>query len=240
MIKCTIRIPLLFRLILLVLLTQMSKVAICQETGNKSDQVYSFDPLLYNGKVYYFFPRPGTIGTQYLLDSFDPQGSLTVRGVTYSDLTLNYDIYNQKLVLKYKNPIGSLNFIEISFAWLEKFEIGGKQFEILATVDTTKQIYQVIGTGQSRILFFLSKKLRIENLTESSDHFFARTQKEMYVFDVNKRVKYNNNRSFVRAFNQALHDPISKYIRKHKLKVQKANDMQMNELINYCNTLTGT
>ena len=41
---------------------------------------------------------------------------------------LNYDIYNQQLILKYKNNIGAANLIIISDAWLESFSFKGHKF----------------------------------------------------------------------------------------------------------------
>ena len=120
----------LLPLFLLLLLTAVSSInAFAQASSVNHDPVYGFDHLLYNGKVYSFYPLPGTGGTQYLFDTFDSLGSITVRGVTYTNISLNYDIYNQLLILKYKNAFGSQSMIEISYAWLEKAIIWGINFE---------------------------------------------------------------------------------------------------------------
>jgi len=214
--------------------------AFSQSSLKNPDLVYGFDPLLYNGKVYAYYTMPGTEGTQYLFDTFDTMGSLTVRGVTFARITLNFDICNQQLIMKYKSTIGASSLIEISKAWLEKFEIDGRHFEIIATSDTTKEIYQVLGAGPSKIMYYQTKKLLLNTLIASKNYFFSHIQKGMYVFNGKQRIKYKNNRSFVAAFNPAQQDMIRKYIRKHKLIVQKVSDLQMTDLINYCNTLTGT
>ena len=221
-------------------MTLGSAKAYAQASDNNPDQVYGYDPLLYNGMVYYYYSTPGTGGTQYLFDAFDQQGSVTVRGVTYTNQELNLDVFNQKLILKYKNTVGSTNLIEISFAWLESFEIKGRHFELVATADTTKEIFQVLGEGPSKVLYYQSKKLLIQSFIESTSHAFSQVQKAMYVFNGHEKIRYKNNRSFVNAFSPDQHDMIRKYIRKHNLTVQKAKDPEMTELINYCNTLTGS
>ena len=210
-----------------------------QVTEKNPDQVYGYDPLLYNGMAYYYYAPPHTTGTQYLFTQFDTDGTITLRGITYSHLALNFDIFNQQLVLKYTNSIGSPALIQISFAWLETFEIEGLHFEIIASADSTKEIYQVLGTGSSKILYSQNKKLLIENF-KSTDRYFSRIQRLMYVYNGTGKIKYKNNRTFVAAFAAAQRDLIRKYIRKHNLMVQKATDQQMTELINYCNTLSGT
>ena len=211
-----------------------------QEQNDTHERVYGYDPLLYNGRVYYFYPQPGTGGTQYLLDAFDTHGTITLRGVTYTNLTINYDIYNQLLVLKYKNAIGSASLIEISEAWLEKFDLEGRHFEILTGNDTTKRIYQVVGKGNDKILYFREKQMLLHNLEVSGLYYFSKVIKEMYVLSGKRLVKFSNNRSFIAAFSPSEKELIKKYLRKNNLNVKKANDFKMNELINYCNTLGGS
>ena len=230
----------LSRIFLILAIALGSVKAFAQASENNPDQVYGYDPLLYNGMVYYYYAVPGTGGTQYLFDTFDTQGSVTVRGVTYTNRALNFDIYNQKLILKYQNIVGSTNLIEISFAWLENFEIGGRHFELVASADTTKEIYQVIGSGPAKVMYYQSKKLLIQSFIESTSHAYSQVQRVMYVFNGHEKIRYKNNRSFVAAFIPAQHDMIKKYLRKHNLIVQKAKDSEMTELINYCNTLTGS
>lgn len=210
-----------------------------QVTEKNPDQVYGYDPLLYNGLAYYYYAPPNTTGSQYLFTNFDTKGTITLRGITYTNLALNYDIFNQQLVLKYTNSIGSPALIQVSFAWLETFEIEGLHFEIIASADSTKEIYQVLGAGSSKILYSQNKKLLIENF-KSTDRYFSRIQRLMYVYNGAGKIKYKNNRTFVAAFAPTQRDLIRKYIRKHNLMVQKATDQQMTELINYCNTLSGT
>ena len=142
--------------------------------------------------------------------------------------------------MKYKNAVGSTNLIEVSFAWLESFEIEGRHFELVATADTTQEIYQVLGAGPAKVMYYQSKKLLIQSLIESTSHTYSQTQKVMYVFNGHEKIRYKNNRSFVAAFNPVQRDMIRKYIRKHNLTVQKAKDSEITELINYCNSLTGS
>ena len=213
--------------------------AFAQVKVDNQDRIYGYDPLLYNGRVYAFFPKPGTAGTPYIFSDFDTQGSVTVRGVTYTNLNLNYDLYNQQLILNYKTILGSSSFIELSLAWLETFEIKALHFEIVTNTDTSKRIFQVLGSGPYQIRYSLFKALLPDSRTASRNYFFTNTEKEMFVFSGNKMTKYKNNRSFTAAFSPTQQDAIRKFIRKSKIKVKKASDFKMTELINYCNTLSG-
>jgi hypothetical protein len=227
-------------LLLLPILVFTSVIVFAQATTYNPDKVYGYDPLLYNGRIYAFFPPAGTGGTQYLYDKFDTTGSITLRGITYSNLALNYDIYNQQLILKYKNALGTSDLIQISAAWLEKFEVGGRQFKFETITDTTRRIYQVIGIGASKVLYNYKKELLLDTRLGSIDHYFPDAIREMYVTTDGRMAKFKNNRSFVTAFSQPMQSPIKKYLRKNKIKVKKVKDNVMTELINFCNTLNGS
>lgn len=212
--------------------------AFAQVKVDNQDLIYGYDPLLYNGRVYAYFPKPGTAGTPYIFQDFDTKGSVTLRGVTYTNLSLNYDLYNQQLILNYKTVLGSPSLIELSLAWLETFEIKDLHFEIVTKSDTSRQIFQVLGSGSYQIRYLLFKALLPDSRTASRNYFFTETEKERFVLSGNKMTKYKNNRSFIAAFSPTQQDAIRKFIRKNKIKVKKASDFKMTELINYCNTLS--
>lgn len=227
------------RQILILLLAFSSLICFAQVSEENHDRLYGYDPLLYNGRIYTFFPEPGTEGTQFLYTDFDANGIVTLRGISYRDVTINYDVYNQQLVLKYVNAIGSGSEIEISEAWLESFELHGSHFEILSTVDTTKRIYQVIGNGKAKIAYYRLKELPLDTRTSSRNRYFTDPIIVRYVMIGDKMDKFKNNRSFVDIFNPSLQDLIKKYLKRNKIKVKKANDPEVTGLINYCNTLIG-
>jgi len=208
-----------------------------QVPHSDSDRIFGFDPLLYNGRVYSFFVQPGTEGTQFIDAEFDTKGNTTIRGTTYKDLVLNYDIYNQQLILKYTNALGSTSLIELSKAWLEMFEINGRHFEIITESDTSKRICQVIGNGRYSVRYYFYKELLPDTRSSSRKYVFSVSEKEMFIYSGVKMERYKNNRSFVSLFNAEQQEKIKKILRQQKIKVKKANDYKISELITYCNTL---
>jgi hypothetical protein len=223
-------------LLLVTAIVLNSFVVFAQKTVSQ-DPIYGFDPLLYNGVTYSFFPKPGTGGSQYLFKEFDANGSISLRGITFEGLILNYDVFNQQLVLKYTNSSGATNLIAISAAWLEGFELNGSHFETFAKADTNKSIFQVLGFGHDKILFYFGKELLLDSFKSNSNHYFSEARKNMFVFTGEKMTGFNSNRGFIRCFDSKKNDEIKKYLRKNKVQVKKASDRQMVELINYCNTL---
>lgn len=219
----------------------LSSVLVFAQTATENDdQVYGNDPLLYNGRTYVFNTPPGTGGSQFLFETYDTQGAIQLRNTLFTNVTLNYDVYNQRVVLKYKDAISSTSFIEISAAWLQSFELYGSHYEYIPGTDTSKRIYQVLGDGDKKIMFYHRKDLLIDTRTSMRNHYFSGAVKEMYVKKGKSLTRYKNNKSFVKVFDQSSQAGIKKYIRKNKIRVKKANDQVMTELINYCNTLIGS
>lgn len=225
-------------IILLVLIMETFSVK-AQTPAQNHDQVYGYDPLLYNGLVYRFFVLPQTKGTQYLFDAFDSQGTVTVRGITYTNVSLNYDICNQKLIMKYKNEIGASMLIQISYAWLEKASLGGSNFEVVIVADSSKRLYQVIGNGNVKIMYYLSKEFLLDNTKSTNSQYFSDSRKEMFVAKDGQLKGFRNNGAFIRIFSHGQQSSIKGYIRNHNINVKKAGDRAMNDLMNYCNTLSG-
>jgi hypothetical protein len=210
---------------------------VAQQSGNSIDEFYGSDPLLYNGKFYTFRPPLDTRGHQYFKDLKFETGSVKIRGITYSDLLLNYDIYNQQLILKYKFSSGAINLIIISDAWLEKFGFGEYNFEIVSTPGNPKQIFQVLGTGAYRILYSWNINLHLDNTYGAKNFAFTGIKREMNIFTGNQILKYSNNKSFYTLFDPEKRTSVKEYLRKNKINVKKATDQTMAELIDFCNTL---
>jgi hypothetical protein len=203
-------------------------------TGN--DDVYGFDPRLYNGRYYTFFSPLNARGNQYLNDRQFESGTVTLRGVTYVDLLLNYDIYNQQLLLKYAEDPGITKVIIFSDAWLEKFSIKDRNFRIFQVSDNEKRIYQEIGTDQTRILYFWRKYMQIDNIVGGTIMTFSKPSREMNLLTERKIVRYRNNRSFINLFESKNKENLREYFRNHRINVKKASDKIMEGLVNYCNT----
>jgi hypothetical protein len=211
--------------------------AVAQQTNNITDPVYGTDPLLINGKYYTFLLPSNTDGNQYFTGLQFEAGSATIRGVTYTGLLLNYDIYNQQLILNYKNNIGAGNLLTLSDAWLEKFSFRGYDFELISTQDSLKKIFQVLGTGQNRILYYWTKDLALDSFHGARNHTFSSAKREMNILSGTQIFKYLNNKGFISAFEPGERTVIKEYLQRNHVKVKKAPDLTMTEVINYCNSI---
>lgn len=211
---------------------------VAQQPALTVDEVFGSDPLLYNGRYYTFYTPFNTGGNQYHTGTQFEIGSATIRGVKYSDLLLNFDIYNQEVILKYKLRTGATNLIIVSDAWVEAFSLNNIDFEIVTTTDTVKKIFQVIGNGPDRILYYWRKSLNLDSFYGASNYTFSEAKREMYILIDNKILKYTNNKSFYKLFDTEKRVNVKDFMRNNNIRVKKAPDQSMRELIDYCNTLS--
>lgn len=197
------------------------------------NRVYGLDPVLYNGIIYASVYPKNVKGDQYFSSINYVRGEATIRGIKYKNLDLNYDIYKQELLLKYLNPNNSYNIIMISKAWLEGFSIGNVNFEFYSTPEIPRRIYQVLGVYSIRLLYYNKKVLQLNNAAGSTSFYFLPV-KELFVLMDNSILKFHNNRSFIHLFAPEKQPIIKKYLRKNRIKVSRATDNVMEELINFC------
>ena len=207
-----------------------------QDSFQLFDRVYGMDPLLFNGKKYsYFLPR-GTGGNQFLFSTEFLKGDIVIRGKGVYGVDLNYDIYNQKLLLQYLDENGASQIIEISWVWLDRFSLGTKEFKYFF-FDGEARMYQIMGEGPYHVLFSWRKNLKLTNSVGNSFYAFSGPVKTMFVLVDGKPHKFSSNRSFTRNFNPEFKDEIRNYIHDNGINLKKSPDQAVTDLINYIGKL---
>jgi hypothetical protein len=194
----------------------------------------TLDPTIINGKQYVFNVFH-VEGHQFLENDNFINGTLTIKGETYENLELRYDIYNQELTLRFTNQFESQKIIVVSDAWLTSFTMGDKKFELTADESGVKRIYQTLGKGNTRVIYTWKKDLRLN--TSNGLYSFTRPFRNSYILIDDFKHQYHTNRGFAKAFGKDISPIVKKYLRQNRIKVAKADDIVIEELINYCNSI---
>jgi len=224
------------RLLLVIILIFFAAKLFAQDTFLEIDRVYGPDPWLYNGKKYIYFLPPGTYGNQFLISPDYFTGEVTLRGKRFEGVSLNYDIFNQKLLLQYADESGALIIIEVSDAWIENFRLGTMFFQYLS-FDEGPQFYQVLGDDPLMILYFWRKEFKLDAYSGSSNFAFSPPIRSSFVLIGDKLQPFRNKRGLITLFEPGKKQEIRNYIRQNRIKVKKASDQVMTELINYIGNL---
>lgn len=228
----------LFKILILTFFIFSEPVLKAQETVINAGYISDSDPLLYNGKQYTFFVPSNTGGDQFFSGPEYVTGSVTIRGVKYDYVRLNYDIYNQQVILQYVNKMGAKNQIILSDAWLESFSMNGADFELIQTQDSIRKIFQVVGTGNYCILYRWRKDLVMDGFVGARNHTFSLPQKEMSLLSESGRRIFTNKRSFCALFDGNYKEKVLEYIRHNRINVKRASDVTINELVTFLNSLS--
>ena len=145
-----------------ILILSLPLLLLSQDTLDIKEGPYGKDPLLFNGRIYTYYLPANTGGNQYLLGDVFSIGGADIRGVHFTGLELNYDIYNQEVLLKSTDQSGGTRIIELSKAWLEGFSMDNRRFELIPDKDNAPVIYQVSGKGPYRFLYRWTKLLDLD------------------------------------------------------------------------------
>lgn len=205
---------------------------ISQNTVRELDRRYGPDQALYNGKIYSYTPLPGTKGSQYLISPDFVDGSISIRGKCYRDIALNYDIFNQQLLLKFRDERGVVNTIEVSKAWLSGFSLGSMNFEYLR-LENDPQFYQVLGEGEVRVVYHWRKNTDLESTVGTSVYYFTSPIKESFVLMDGQLKQFKSKRGLLKLFQPGERAGIKSYLRTNKIRVKKASDKAMADLITH-------
>lgn len=203
-----------------------------QETFREPEEVFGPDPLLYNGKKYSYFMPSSATGHQFLFSPDFSMGQVSIRQKTFKNLWLNYDVYNQELLLKYEDKMGTPQIIELSKAWLESFQLEGRQFLCLGPPEE-KRFYQVCGDREAVFLFYWKKEFGIEHGTGPVNYAFGPASRDLFLMIGEDIRPFRSKRSLLKGFDPVRREEIKAFIRKNRLHIKTATPNEMTALANF-------
>ncbi|MFO7827224.1 MAG: hypothetical protein R6V23_01275 [Bacteroidales bacterium] len=226
-----------YRLIGFLLLQLIFFQNFTTHSQEKLDSVYGLNPILYNGQIYSYAIHPSVKGNQYLINKGFISGNLTINKKTFSGLHLNYDIYNQEILLKFVLNHKTL-IIKLCKEKITEFSLADKTFNLIKEPESNeKTIYQVFGEDKYKVLYHWEKELHLSNISGRTSYVFTKPQKTMYLQFNNQKVRFKNNRHFLSRFNKSNKSEIKKYLKVNGLNIKRISDKDLIVLINFCNTL---
>lgn len=208
---------------------------IAQDRGHAFD--ISADPVLINGKLYVFHMPYGTEGNQFLSGNNFMEGSLMIKGINYTGLKLNYDVYNQQVILSHEMSIGAINHLIVPDGWLQGFSLDGKNFRLIAAGNGTKKIFQVIGADSVQVLYGWKKTLGLSHVHGATNHVFSKPVRTAFLYMNGMLHQYRNNRSFYSLFESGNREKLKDYMKRNRINVRKADDNLMTSLVAFCNSI---
>ena len=191
------------------------------------DRAYGQDQELVNGKQYYDH-HPRSLGNPYLLEGFVHQGSVNIRGVTYFNVWLRYDIYNQQVEVEYTTLGGADNQVVLVNDRLKEFRIGQYVFRNLNFQGEEKRIYQVIGS-ERLICYIIWEKKLIPRVGDARYTEQFTPPKREYRLELDGQIhEFQSKRDFVKLFPEVHKKAIKRLVRQNNMQFRIASPEQLN------------
>ncbi len=200
------------------------------------ERLYGSDANLVNGEKY-FYPYSKSDGDPFFF-SEPREVVIRVHGKEFAGQRIRYDIFNQQVVLDVKDIYGGITSLVLRNEWVETFRFESQLFSRMEGPDGKEAYYQVVVEGPVSCVYFWSKDYLLNLNSGVQSYYFTQPLKESFLVIGQVFYPYRSNGSFVKAFERENQKTIKQFMRQSKIKVQKAPDWQMRQLIEYCNSLT--
>ncbi len=196
------------------------------------------DDKLYNGRYYTYFVSPDVSGNQFLKTKKYEEGSVFLQGHEYSNLQLNYDVYNQEVVMKFKTTEGVKRLISLSFAYLDSFRLYNGLFWVKHYANNDVKIFKVLHEGDFSFNIHYTKNLELESAIGDVNYYFTKLRKHIF-FRTRQGALINaqTKRKFLKIFNKKQAGQIRHFLRLQKIKYSKMNEAEYISLLHYLNQI---
>ncbi len=212
--------------------TSGSQEAQYTEIYRQTEALVGVNPLLRNG-VYYEDFYFNAEGHPFFTDEGYLAGSVTYRGQSYEDVKLRYDIFSHQLLILHDDGKEIFeNYLSVEF--ITEFTIAGARFKKLLAGDEQEGFYQLVA-GDERLLccYHWIKSRSEDHEGNYMKYVFGEQRARRYLLMEGELKRYRNNRSFLKALPDGVRSSTRSYLRDHKLKVKKADDGRMQELLSF-------
>ncbi len=199
------------------------------------NQLYGTDYNLINGTRYVNL-YPTAEGHPFLGEDDFYRGNIVINNISYSNVEIKYDICNQKIILQYPYFSGNKDKIVLNEEFIEEFETYGRLFRKYLFPETGSRFYQVVSEGNIYCLYRWKKDLLKGSSTQSFYKYSPEKHFSYLVID-NELCSFNGRKSFLELFPGEYHKEILLFLRSNKIWLRDASDMQMRQLMDFCNKL---
>ena len=182
---------------------------------------------LEQGIAYSYF-YPSIKGHQYLFRPSYTTGSMTYEGVTYGDILLNYDIYND-LVLTTLVQNGLTVNIIVDRTRIDRFQIGSDNFVHIKEPQGVllPGIYKLAFDSKQAQLYVRVKKNVVANNQPGMLRKFA-ARKSLYLTVAGVAYRIDNKRQILEVFSS--NQDVAGYIKNNKLKFTTEEQIESSTL----------
>ncbi len=209
------------------------------------ENYYGENDLLINGNIY-IPTNPKISGHQFYLNNEYLRGKVFIKGQTFDNLLLKYDIVHDDIILLHKNKTGSRIEIILSNKLIDSFYLSAKNSNfyyehfintnLIRNNDFSNKYLKSINIGKIKFLIGYKKKYFATYTDVNPSGLFSKSTKTIYMLKDKTLYKIKNKKNLISFFKEHKTE-IKHFFKKNKIKFKKINDSQLLQLSKYINNL---
>jgi len=192
---------------------------------------------IFNGREYPDYRRPFTKGQPYYITDKWSIGTVKYEGVTYTDVSIQYNIVTDQVVILHSNGVSKIQLIKglvSAFSFLDHSFINIPRDSLVST-GMPPGFYDILTPGKLSLLARRTKniqsypRLTVELEIFSKDHYYLKSDGVYSPVSTKKR--------FLAQFDDKRKE-IQQFIKQHKLNYRRDQENTMVKAVEYYNQLT--
>jgi len=196
------------------------------------DRLNGPDYNLLNGRQYELL-NSGLSHPYFNTDRYRP-GSLLLNGEAYDSITINYDIFDQEVILQVPGNSGLNLKVILNRELIDHFQIDGLTFRLRSFPETGSSFFQVVGSGDISCFLRWKKTLYRSTYSGKTSYKYSKQSREIWLQREGRLYAVRSRSSFTSLFDEAFQKEIKGFLRREKIRFRNASDEKLGDLMNYC------
>lgn len=206
------------------------------QVRERFDRAYGSDYNLLNGRQYTLFYS--SISDPFLNGEQARPGRLVLNGAAYEGVPINYDLYQQAVILQFISHTGEIRYLVLNRDAVDEFALDGKMFSKASLSGEAEQYVQVIEKGSRRFIISWRKDMNYGAFVNRTPYTYNKALKRIYLENQGGApYPVRSRSSFLVPFSEDHRAEIRHYLRKERIRFKSATDRQLEKLLEYCNGL---
>ncbi len=203
----------------------------------QTEQIYSTDDLLVNGQ-FYVPEKPRAQGSPYFGNKGFQEAALSIKGRLFEKVKIKYDLANQRLILQTTLESGQYVPVMLNNELVDSFHLAGTHFINARHYDASVSgFYALVYEGRFSFLIRYEKSFRAVYDNQTPNGSYTDSKANYFLYRDGKLTALNGKKNLLKYFSP-VKSLVKTYLRKNRIKYQKADTRTLNQLMKYCDSIS--
>lgn len=203
------------------------------QVKERYDRTFGSDYNLLNGRQYSLLLS--NTSHPFLSGELARPGRLVLNGTEYEGVLINYDLYQQAVILRFISHTGEIRYLVLNREAVDAFSLDGKVFRNIAFQGKEEQYMQVIEAEEKRFIISWNKNMNYSASMNQTPYNYSRPSRRIFLECGGEVHPVGSRSDFLDLFEEPHRAVIRQYLRKERIRFRSATDLQMSQLLEFCN-----